>query len=113
MPSTDDTTQRADLSLAEDIAEVHREVQVRANNVKAATQALADANASLDEAAVLVATISPTAAAYIADFRNPATPEPPPIVPEVPPSVVTVEPAPVNAGGDDAGGAAAVRAGQP
>ncbi len=103
---SDATNVREDLSLADDIAEVHREIQVRVNNVKAAEAALAAANASLDDAAAQVGKLSPEAAAYIADFRNPATPDPTPIVPEVPPSVVTVETPAENAGAEPADGAA-------
>jgi hypothetical protein len=90
---------REDLSLKDDIAEVHREIQVRVNRVKAARQALAEADADLDDAATQVAGLSPEAAAYIAEFRNPATPEPTPLAPDVPPAVVTVGEGEAAAGG--------------
>ncbi len=97
---------RADLPLEEDIAEIHREVQVAVNEVKAAQDVLAAKNARLDEVLGAVSGVSPSAAAYITDFRNPATAEPAPIAPDVPAPVVTVETPPTGEGTVTADGAA-------
>lgn len=110
MPPTDDTAARADLPLSEDIAEIHREVQVAVNEVKAARDVLAAKEARLDEVAAQVGSVSSSAAAYIADFRNPQTPEPAPIAPAVPAPVVTVETPPAAEGEAPAGGAADAQA---
>lgn len=94
-----------DLPLADDIAEIHREVQVAVNDVKAAKAVLAEKEARLDQVAAAVGGISTAAADFIAAFRNPAVADPPPLVENVPEPVVAVETPATNEGEAPADGA--------
>jgi hypothetical protein len=104
--SNEQPAARADLPLADDVAEIHREVQVAVNEVKAAKAVLAEKEARLDSVYATVGTISTQAREFIDAYRNPAVADPPPLVPEVPPSVVTVETPAENEGAAPADGAA-------
>ncbi len=94
---SDVTNTREDLPLADDIAEILREVQVAVNDVKQAEANLAARNARLDVVLAAVSGVSPAAVAYINDFRGPATPPPADLI--APPVNA------VNEGGDAADGA--------
>lgn len=98
--------EREDLPLEDDIAEVHREVQVAVNDVKAAEVLLAEKNARLDAVLKAVEGVSPVAAAFIADFRNPATDAPAPLVADVPERVFVPETSAEGEGAAEADGAA-------
>lgn len=105
MDASNEQPVNRDLPLADDIAEIHREVQVAVNDVKAAKAVLAEKEARLDEVATAVGGISSAARDFIDAFRNPAVADPPPLVADVPEPVVTVETPAAGEGAASADGA--------
>lgn len=81
-----------DLSLEDDLAEVHREIQRRVDRVIAARVELADSIKSLNEGREAVLAKSAAAVAFVDNYMNPSTPASAPIAPDVAAPPPAVEP---------------------